>query len=1161
MVFKLNQANFSIRKKLLTNIMRAFIFCCFSIGFALSPGDLVSQNTKIIVEEDTSLSMDEVFKMIMTQTDYKFFYEKGTFKDLPKVKLEEGVVSVNKLLNRSLSKGNLNIEVTEKNVILIKQIEVTESIKKKEQELQISGLVVDKDGSPLPGASVLEKGTINGTVTDFDGNFSLTVSNENAILAVSYIGFTPIEIAADGQSTINVILQEDTTGLDEIVVTGYGTQKKTSLTGAISVVNSKQLTRVSVPNATELLAGRVAGLITKQESGIPGADSTSLNVRGFGSPLILVDGIEMSLDRIDPNDIQSINTLKDASAAIYGSRAGNGVILVTTKRGKVGDPTISYTGTMSFQQPVVWRNNVNAGKFVEMQNEGGAASYTPQEIQAYQNGDPGYESYDWERTIFKTWAPMNQHSLTASGGSEKVKFFASLGNLYQSGSFRSGDLNYGRTNVRSNVDFNINDNLSIGLDLSYRKDKRSEPGMSQRNIYNAFKVSEPILHPVIPGRPELAAGSGGGFGNRAAYGGSQRSLSGFMDIFGEVLSGRIQMNYKIPQVKGLSVKGTLTYLSENRQTKDLNKRMPVYEYDNATQEPFAVGQAGADTIEESLYQFKRVYPTVSISYENTFGDHDIKGLLLTETIDEETINFNASRRDLLSSDLPFLNLGSDLGIQNSGNAFEFGRSSVVGRVNYGYKNKYFLESSFRYDASSNFAEESRWGFFPSISAAWRLSEEDFLKDVDFVNSLKVRMSLSKTGRDDVGFYRYLEAFAIQESTSIYDSGPYLFTNSGLSPSISTTGLANPNVTWRELTTYNFGVDAQLFDGLLGVELDIFYRDQKGIFATPLEKFPSTFGATLPQTNQNSTSNRGFDLVLTHKNKIGELSYDVAFSMGFARERYEYFPVDRDISAYAKDDTELNDPAFIQRFNLIQLLNGNWRNRNIGYKTAGIFMSQDEIDAYPVDQSLLAGGTGNSSVIPGDIRYMDLNGDNYIDWRDQAEIGKGGLPDMTYGINLNASYKNFSVSMLFQGATGFNFTFQDEIRNILINNVIPYQFQYDYRWTPDPNNPSVNINPNAQLPASTAANANANNSQVSDFWVQDGTYLRLKNLNIGYEIPSGIKDMIGVDRFKVFVSGSNLFTWNNLGIYKGSFDSEGPSSQNGSTYPLIRTISYGINISL
>lgn len=1024
----------------------------------------------------------------------------------------------------------------------------------------ISGTISDENG-PLPGATILVKGTTNGTQTDFDGNFSLSGVSTGDTLEFSYIGYESSELIYDENANLQIILIEDAKALDEVVVVGYGTQKKSSLTGSVVKVDNEQLTQVSVANSTELLAGRVAGVITKQTTGVPGADGTTLNIRGFGSPLILVDGIEMGLGRIDPNDIESINTLKDASAAIYGARAGNGVILITTKRGRAGKPQISYTGTMSFQQPVVWRNNVNGGQFVEMQNEGGAASYTPEEIQSYKNQDPGFETYDWERTVFRTWAPMNQHSLTASGGSEKVKFFTSLGSLYQSGSFRSGDLNYGRTNVRSNLDFEITDNLSVGLDLSYRKDKRSEPGLPLSTIYNQIIVSEPILPPIIPGYPDVAANSGGGFNNRGAYGASQRRLSGFIDRFGEVFNGRIQMEYKIPQVTGLSVKGTLTYLSDNLQTKNLDKRMTVYEYDKETQEANAVGQIGSDNLSESLRQFKRVYPTISINYENVFGDHDIKALLLTETIDEETINFSASRRDLLTTDLPFLNLGSELGIQNSGNALEFGRSSVVGRVNYGYKNKYFLESSFRYDASSNFAEDSRWGFFPSVSGAWRISEEDFLKDVSAINSLKVRFSYSETGNDNIGLYRYLEAFSIQGITNNRDSGPYLFGNSGLSTAISTTGLANPNVTWRDLTTYNFGIDAQLFDGLLGVELDVFYRDQKGIFATPLADFPSTFGATLPQENQNSTSNRGFDLVLTHKNKIGELNYDVALSLGYARERYEFWPVDRDIRAYAENEAELNDPAFIKRFNLIQLNNGNWVNRNIGYRTDGIFMSQEEIDNHPVDQSLLAGGSGNSRVQPGDIRYVDLNGDNYIDWRDQDVIGKGGLPDMTYGININASYKNFSLSMLFQGATGFNFTFANQIRNILINNVIPYQFQYDYRWTPDPNNPGVNINPNAQLPASTAANANANNSQVSDFWVQDGTYLRLKNLNFGYEIPTNIKELIGVERFRVFVSGSNLITWNNLGIYKGSFDSEGPATQNGTTYPLIRTLSYGINISL
>lgn len=1027
----------------------------------------------------------------------------------------------------------------------------------------ITGSVTDASG-PLPGASVVVKGSTKGTQTDFDGNYTLSNVDGSAILVFSYIGYATKEVPVNNQTSINVTLDQDSQALDEVVVVGYGTQKKSALTGSVIKVDSEQLTQVSTANTTELLAGRVAGLITKQTSAVPGDDATELNIRGFGSPLVLVDGIEMSLDRIDPNDIESINVLKDAAAAIYGARAGNGVILVTTKRGKVGKPVITYSGITSFQQPTVWRNNVDGGQFVEMQNEGGAASYTAEEIELYRKRAPGYETYDWEGTVFSKWAPMTQHSLTASGGSEKVRFFTSVGSLDQTGTFRSGDLNYERQNIRSNVDYEISDYLTFGIDMSYRKERTSEPGLPLSVIYNQLTVSEPILPPIIPGFPELAANSGGGFNNRAAYGATQRRLSGFNDRNNEVFNARMFLDYKIPGVEGLKAEASLTYLTRTQQTKNLSKEMIVYEWNRDELEPVAVGARGNDNIEEQILQFKRVYPTVSLNYDRSFGNHDVKALLLTETIDEKTLNVSAGRMELLTTDLPYLDFGSEIGLTNSGNAIEFGRSSVVGRVNYGYDNKYFLEGSFRYDASTNFSKQGRWGFFPSISGAWRISQEKFAQNWGAVDELKVRLSYSETGNDRIlgpdgspDFFRYIEAFEIQNEAF----GPYLFSPTGLATAIASSGLANNAVTWRDLTTYNLGLDARFWSGLLGLELDVFYRQQEGIFATPLDQFPSTFGARLPQLNQNSTNNRGFDLFLTHANAIGEFKYDLGFSFGYAREKYDNWPVDRAIEAFADSPEELNDPEFVRRFNLIQLQSDNWVNRNIGYKTDGIFMDQAEIDAYPVDQSLLAGGTGNENVRPGDIRYKDLNGDGLINWRDQDEIGKGGLPDITYGVNLNASYKNFSLSMLLQGATGFNFNITGGARTILINNTIPYEYQYKYRWTPDPNNPGTNTNPNAILPASTDSGANLNNNQASDFWFQDGTYLRLKNLNFGYDIPKKAFETIGLQRLRVYIAGSNILTWNNLGIYKGSFDSEGPVNQSGSTYPLVRTVSLGLNVSL
>ena len=1025
------------------------------------------------------------------------------------------------------------------------------------QQQDVTGIVTDEDGTPLPGVGVVIKGTTKGTSTDFNGNYVLS-ANAGDVLVFSYIGMTTVEIIVGQEAVINVILNSSIDELDEIIVVGYGEQKKSSLTGAVSNVKSKELTTVSVANTTELLAGRAAGLITKQTSGVPGSDGTSLNIRGFGNPLILVDGIEMGISRIDPNEIASVNVLKDGSAAVYGARAGNGVILVTTKRGKIGKPKISYSGISSLQQPTVWRDNVNGGQFAEMLNEGGAASYTPEELEKFNKGvEDGYRSYDWERTVFRTWAPLSQHSLSVRGGSESVRFFSSLGYLDQGGQFSTGDLNYNRINMRTNVDADITDNLSFAVDVSYRKEKQSEPGNTISKIYNQITVSEPILNPIIPGYPDYAANSGGGFGNRGAFGASNRDISGFIDRDKEVFTTRMELNYKFKFLEGLTAKVAASYLSRTNQTKNLDKQWNVYQWDWNENEPRQTGANSSNDLIESLYQYKSFMPSFSLKYNQTFGNHSVSALFHTETIDEDYLNQSAGRKNLLSTDLPYLNMGSEIGISNSGSASEKGRSSVVGRATYNFKGKYFIEGAFRYDASHNFAPDNRWGFFPSVSGAWRISEEGFMQNVNFINNLKLRLSYSETGRDDIGQFRYLSAYDVQ--TGYFD--PYLYGSSGLSSAIATNGLANPDATWRTFTTYNAGLDAQFWNGLLGFEFDVFYRLQEGIFATPLNEYPSTFGATLPQLNQNSKDNRGFDLMLTHRNSFGDFKYDIAINYGFAKEKYIIWPSDKAIEAYADSEEELNDPEFIERFNLIQLNEGNWVNRNIGYVTDGIFMNQQEIDDHNVDQSLLAGGTGNERLVPGDIRYVDLNGDGKINWRDQDEIGDGGLPTSTYGINLNASYKGFSMSLLLQGSSGFNFNITGGARTIYVNNTVPYSYQYKYRWTPDPNDPTVNINPNAILPGSTDARAHPNNDRNSDFWLQDGTYLRVKSLNIGFDIPDHTINSVGIEQFRIFVAGSNLFTWNNLGIYKGTFDSEGPSNQSGSTYPLIRTISLGVNISL
>lgn len=1019
------------------------------------------------------------------------------------------------------------------------------------QTIEVKGKVTGSDGLGLPGVSIVVQGTTNGTITNLDGNYQLKAESED-VLVFSFIGFANQEVAVKGQNQIDIVMQEDILGLDEVLVVGYGSQRRATLTGAVSKVEGEQLTEISAANTTELLGGRVAGVMTKQTSGVPGADGTTLSIRGFGNPLVLVDGIETSLARIDPNDIESINVLKDAAAAVYGARAGNGVILVTTKRGKSGKPVINFRSSASFQQPTRWRNNVNAAQFLEMENEAaGYTLYTEEELDKWRNGEPGYESSNWERAIFRTWSPMQQHNLSVRGGSEKVKYFSSIGFLDQQGAFKSGDLSYQKVNVRSNFDAEITERLSFGLDLSFRKEIKSEPNSGLGAIYAQLAVAEPTYPTHIPGHPELAARSGSAYENRAALGSTYRELAGYEDRFTNFFSGNIELRYQVPGVKGLTAKGSLAYTNNNVRQKRLEKPMEVYEWDAVNEEVRLSGIRGVNQLNELMTTGDYLMPRLTLDYDREFGSHSLKGLLVVEAISEEKHELKGSRLNLISLDIPYLLAGSDEGKDNDGSANEKGRSSVIGRINYGFKGKYLFESTFRYDGSHKFAEDQRWGFFPSVLAAWRLSEENFIKNnASYIDNLKIRLSYSQTGYDNIGDWRYLSGYELTDG--------YLFTPSGLTSSIETTGIANPYATWYDLTNYNIGLDAAFLNGLIGFELDLFYRLKEGIFAKPVDKYPDTFGAELPELNQNATDDRGIDLIITHRNKVGDFKYDIGINFGYAREKWVTKPSDPGVTL---SEEELNNPATVAKYNQLYVYEGQWTNRTIGYVSDGIFMSQEEIDNHRVDHSLLAGGTYNDKVKPGDIRYKDLNGDGVIDWKDKDIIGKGGFPEMTFGLNINASYKNFSLSALFQGASGFNFDIDGTARGAFNQLEVPFEYQYKYRWTPSPDDPGVNINPDAKLPAATQGSINPNNKVSSDFWLQDGTYIRLKSLAIGYDIPKSLLKKVGIGSMKIYASGTNLFSINNLGIYKKTFDPEGPSNQTGHDYPLVRTVTFGVNVSL
>lgn len=1011
-----------------------------------------------------------------------------------------------------------------------------------QQPKSITGKVTDNSGVTLPGVSVVVKGnTTNGTITGGDGSFLLTNIPGNAILLFSFVGMKTKEVSIEGMSQINVLMEEETIGLDEIVAVGYGTQKKVNLTGSVATVQSEDLVKVPSANVSEVLTGRASGLFTKQGQGVPGADYASISIRGYDAPLILVDGIETSWTRMDPNEIESISVLKDAAAAVYGARAGNGVILITTKRGSSNKPSIIYTSNFSFQSPTTVPEFVSSAKYAELLREGQfnanlPYTYSEEDIQKFKDGnDPDYVNENWYKAAFREWSPMHSHNVAVRGGNDKIKYYMTVGYLDQSGTYKSGDLNFNRYNARSNVDAQITDRLSVSLDMSFRNEERQAPQTSLDNIWINLKTALPMWPAILPDPKKGGAYSG--FLERSPVAQTIRDMTGFNDDIQRYFTGKISLKYNVPGIVGLEANASLNYSINNKYNKVQDKPFKLFSYDYKNQEYIPWGSNGSNSLNETSSQYTQLYPLVSLNYDRNFGNHSVQGLLLTEGINTNYFFLSAGRVDLLSLDVPYLFAGSPDNLTNNGGAVETGRISYVGRANYAFKGKYLLEGTFRSDASHKFPKDSRWGFFPSVSAGWRISEESFIKNnVSWVDNLKLRASYSQSGNDNVEAFKYLTGYEILTSTtSVYVFG------SDVSRLIRSTGLPNSDITWLDMTNYNLGLDGTFKDGLFGFEFDLFHRITDNIFGQPLATYPSTFGATLPQVNLNSTEDKGFELTLTHRNNIGkDFKYNVEGSVSLAREKYKRW-----------SESPYNDEDEIR----IYQKTGKYTNRWIGYKSDGLFMSKDEITNHAVNQDQ----ANNTTLRPGDIRYIDLNDDKVIDWRDQDVIGYGTFPDLTYGINVGMQYKGFSLTALFQGASLFNSMIADALRGPLTNQGNAFEFQYKYRWQPDLDNPTVNINPDAKLPAILTEGANTNNNKASDFWLKDATYLRLKNLNISYTLPKGFVKRIGLQDVNLYVAGSNLFTLSRLGIYKRSVDPEATDYQK--FYPPVKTLSFGFNVTL
>ncbi len=1011
-------------------------------------------------------------------------------------------------------------------------------------QVTVSGIISDNTNEPLIGVNILEDGTANGVITNFDGEYSITVE-EGASLVFSYTGFTSQTIPVNGQSIIDLTMSEGAL-LDEVVVTGYGTQKKSTLTGAVATIDSEQLTQVPVANSANLLAGRVPGVMTRQNSGLPGSENTQIRIRGYaGSPLILVDGIQTSFDRIDPNDIESVTVLKDAAAAVYGARAGNGVILVTTKRGTSGPAKITYNGSFTSTSASRLFQHVNTDQYIELVREtdlldGGGidATFSEEDAQKFANKEPGYEGGDWVNDLISNNAPMYQHNLSVSGGSEDIKYFTSFGFVDQESYFKSRDFDYGRYNARTNIDAKIDDHLSFNLDLSYRFEKTEYARSNIPAIMTELGSARPVFPTSLPD-PSIGEAFSG-FSQRNPISSSKRDVAGFWDRDEDVFQGRLGLKYDMPFLPGLAAKAEVGVIKYNRGIKQFAKPTDLYEYQPETDTYlYQATQRVASSVSDNQFRRNQIYPLFSLTYDKSINeDHTIKVLGLYEQITRKFSSFGASRLDLLSLAIPELYIGSPNNQTNNGSSgSDIGRKSYVGRVNYSYQDRYLFEATFRADGNVLFSPEKRWGYFPSVSAGWVISEESFMDNTGALDFLKLRLSYSQLGDDTangLNGFDYLTGYGLQD--------PLILGEDVSAPAIRTRGLVNPLLTWEEMTVYNIGAEARMWNGRLSLEAELFYRLRDGIIAQNTEAVPSTFGADLPVVNLNSQENRGIELSAVYQQRVGDFRFEIAPNLTIARSRWKE----------VKSQEAFEDPDQKRLFEL----DGQLVNRSVGYVTDGIFMSQSEIDNHPVVQD----ENENSTLRPGDIRYVDRDGDGVLTFRDQDEIGYArGIPELTYGMNLGIEYKNFRLSGLIQGASRFSMLISGSAQTMFSNQSIPLTYQYENRWQPDLNNPGVNINPNASLPAATQS-PSFNNSRISDMWLKDVTYFRIKNVNLSYSLPQSMIERIGLEQAEFYIAGENVLLLTNLGIYKNSFDPEfEPGSPTG-RLPITKSIAVGTRIS-
>ena len=968
-----------------------------------------------------------------------------------------------------------------------------------QQKQTVKGTVKDANGEPIIGASVKVKGSTGGTVTDIDGKFTLDAP-AGAELEISSIGYLKQVVKA--KANVAIVLKDDSQTLDELVVVGYGVQKKENLTGAVASMNAEKLATRPVSSLSSALAGEMAGVTAVQTSGAPGSQNASITVRGknsvnAASPLVIVDGVPGSMNVINPAEIESVTVLKDAaSAAIYGVQAANGVILITTKKGKTGKTTVSYNATFSWSSLLAKLDLVDAYGYAYLYNEaylndhpGAKKPFSDETVEKYRTGE--LASTDWYKEALTGSGFEHQHNLSLSGGNEKTTYNMYLGYLSQDGVTK--DLDYNRINARMNITSQINKYITLGLNASGYRGTKQDAWAGYTQVIQGISRS----HPTDPVYDEDGNFKFVGVDNPVAVQG--RDKTGWKKTIDQEVF--LIGSAEIKPIKDLSIKGVYSWRNWTQDQLGFKKTWGYGTYNSGQREGYVYN-----------YNYDYLTGQILVNYNKSFGDHNIGVLAGMESYDVKSRYVTASRKgggnNNLDESLNTLDASSQ---KNNNGGTEMTRLSYFGRLQYNYAGKYLFEANVRRDASSRFPKDSRWGTFPAFSAGWRISEEAFMKNVDWLSNLKLRLGWGKTGNEE------LSSSDLYPAVPTYAYGSYMFGNTLYSTAYESR-LVNEQLKWATVTNYELGIDAGFLNNKLTMELSVYKKKTNDMLLyLPLQ---GVIGLSAPAQNVGSVENTGFELVLGHNNRIGkDWSYNLSLNMGYNKN---------EIIDMAGTEGPTSDSN-------IWNLEGYAINSYYGYVADGLFRTEEELKKGPLR-------TGNEKL--GDIRYKDFDGDNKITAAGDRRIIGNQMPKWTGGFNFSVGYKNFELSGLLQGAFDAKRYYNGESSYAFFNSASCLNKHWD-RWSEE--------NPNGNFPRLSLTSQT--NNQMSTFWLQDASYVRMKNLTLAYTLPSDLISRIGLSFAQVYLTGENLFTIS--GLDKG-LDPESGNSR-GWSYSNVRKISCGLKL--